>query len=98
MEFLNRKRNKDENEEDSETEEYIPPKSNNNDKEIQKLKNEMKEINKIIKTNRQEIRSLNNQVNNLNFKSEGLQKENLKLRADIYDLKLDNKILRLLIE
>ena len=91
MEFLKRKRNNDKNDEDSETEEYIPPKSNDNDNQIQKLKNEIKEINKIITENRHEIRSLKNKVNNLNFKNEALQKENHKLRAEINDLKLDKK-------
>ena len=88
MEFLNKKRN---NDEDSETEEYIPTKTNDNNNEIQKLKNQMNDINKIIKTSRQEIRSLHNKVNNLIFKNEGLYNENHKLSAEINELKLDNK-------
>ena len=59
------------------------------------MKNEIKEINKIITENRHEIGSLKNKVNNLNFKNEALQKENHKLRAEINDLKLEINGLKL---
>ena len=58
-EYLNRKRSI----KLSEIKEYILKNTTNNEKdEFQSLKNQLKEINKQIQTNRQEIRLLNNQV------------------------------------